>query len=266
VAGMTDARVRLPFVDVLCLTACPLRCAGCTNGMGMPGLKLEVFPLADVAADITAAARVMHAEIACLLGGEPLVHPRIVDLIRHAKASGLCDRVRVLTNGMPLHRMGDDFWAEIDDLKVSIYPGRTPPENVALAKRRQAEHGFDLSFYDVASDPFRAVLTRDVRTPESAQETYQGCWYKTFTRKIEQGHFYRCCTSPSISKTLMGLPPDHDGIALDGLTTETLQEFLDRPTFMESCTRCHGNLGPRLGAWSEERNRDAWLERSMVNG
>lgn len=258
-------RVELPFVDVMVGTACDLRCVGCSNGMGLPGMHLQVFPFERVAADITAAARVMHAEIACLLGGEPLIHKRIVDLMRHTRESGLCDRVRVLTNGIRLHRMGDDFWAELQDLKISIYPGKTPPEALELASARQRAHGFDLSVYDVAADPFRAVHTREPRSPESAQQTYDGCWYKTFTRKIEQGHFYRCCTSPSISQTLMALPPDADGIPLDGLTPAALQTFLDRLTYMNACTRCHGNMGPRLGAWAEERDREKWLGRSAVN-
>lgn len=225
-------------------------------------MAMEVFPFEDLAADITAAATVMRAEIGCLLGGEPLSHPRLVDLIRHTKASGLCGKVRVLTNGIRLHRMKPDFWAELDDLKVSVYPGKTPPENVQLARDMQREHGFDLSFYDVADDPFRAVLTHETRSPESAQATYDGCWYRTFTRKIERGHFYRCCTSPSISQTVLGLPPDADGIPLDGLTPEALSEFLARPTYMSSCTRCHGNMGPRLGAWAEERDRSKWIEAS----
>lgn len=232
----------------------------------MGALRQEVFPVADIERDITNAAKVMHAEVACLLGGEPTAHPELLRLMRFTAKSGLADRVQVLTNGMRLHRMSPEFWAELDWLKISIYPGKTQPENVQLAKDQQAVHRFQLDFYDVAADPFRAVLTVDHRTPESAQATYDGCWYRTFTRKIERGFFYRCCTSPSISQLILGLGPDADGIALDGLTPEALQGFLDQREPAKSCSRCHGNLGPRLAGWSEVRgDRDEWLRQSAVS-
>jgi hypothetical protein len=255
--------IELPLLDLMVCTACELRCCGCTNGMGMLH-RLEVFPADEIERDITLAAEVMHAEIAVLLGGEPLGHPELVRLIRFTKASGIADRVRVLTNGIRLHKMPAEFWAEIEDLKVSIYPGKTPLGNIRLAHEMQQEHGFLLSFYDVAGDPFRAVHTPVARNDESAQQTWDGCWYRSNTRKIERGHFWRCCTSASISQTLLGLPPEHDGLPLEGMTTESLAAFLDRPVFMESCRRCHGNFGPWLEQWSEERDKSKWLTVSAA--
>ena len=185
--------------------------------------------------------------------------------MRHTKASGICDRVQVLTNGMRLHRMTGEFWAELDWLKISVYPGKTPQANIDLAYRRRDEHGFQVELYDVAADPFRAVLTDRARDAQDAQRTYDGCWYRTFTRKVERGYFWRCCTSPSISQTVLGLPPETDGIKLEGLTTERLQEFLDQPEYMQSCTRCYGNMGPRLHQWGEVRgDHEGWMEASTV--
>ncbi len=226
---------------------------------------MEIWSVEQIERDVTSAAKVMHAKVACLLGGEPTSHPELLRLMRFMARSGLADRVQVLTNGLRLHRMTDEFWSELDWLKISIYPGKTPRENVALAERMQAEHGFRLDFYDVATDPFRAVLTEEPRSTESAQATYDGCWYRSFTRKIDKGYFYRCCTSPGISQEVLGLGPDADGIALNGLTPEALTEFLDRREPMASCFRCHGHAGPRLREWSEVRgDRDEWLRRSSV--
>lgn len=256
-------KVQLPLLDLMVGQACDLRCVGCTNGMGMLE-HLPMYRFADLCRDMNDAARVLHTKILVLLGGEPLLHKRLIDLLRFAKGLGIADRVRVLTNGVGLHRMSDEFWDELDDLKISVYPGVTPDENIALAESEQQRRGFSLSFYRVEQQPFRAVLTRHVRSEASAQATYDGCWYRHNTRKLEDGHFFRCCTSPAISKTLLGLPPDHDGLPLAGLTIKRLQKFLDRPTFMDSCRRCHGHSGPVI-AWRENRDRTAWLEESMVS-
>lgn len=255
-------KVELPHVDIMALTACQLRCVGCTNAMGL--VKMEVWPLDQITRDIDAAAEVLHANVACILGGEPLSHPKLLDIMRYAKASPLSDRVQVLTNGMRLHMMKDEFWEELDWLKISIYPGKTQPENVQLARTKAAELGFYLDFYDVAADPFRAVHRDHTASPEVAQKTYEGCWYKTYTRKIEQGYFWRCCTSPSISKEILGLPPETDGIALEGLTPDALRAFLAQPEHMQACTKCYGNTGPRMDGWSEEREKSRWLEASAA--
>jgi hypothetical protein len=233
------------------------------NGMGI--VPMEVWPAEDVLNDVRHAAALMHAGVVCLLGGEPTSHPKLVEIMRGVRDLDLGDRIQVLTNGMRLHRMKPEFWAEVDELKISIYPGKTQPENVELAKAMQAEHGFHLDFYDVADDPFRAVLTDRERTPEEAQQVYDGCWYRTYTRKIERGHLWRCCTSPSISQTILGLAPDVDGIRLEGLGEKALREFLSRPEPARSCSRCYGNLGPRIEQWSEERRgHDEWVAASTV--
>lgn len=250
----------MPLIDVMVGTACELKCVGCTNGMGL--LPQVHFPLAHIEADVEAAASVLHAEVAVVLGGEPLTHRELLPIMRMVAESGIADSVRVLTNGIRLHRMPGEFWAELEDLRVSIYPGKTPPENVELAREKQRIHGFELSFYDVADDPFRAVHTRELRSDESAQETWLNCWYRSNTRKIEAGHFWRCCTSAHISQTILGLAPSVDGLPLDGITEAGLEEFLARDTFMESCRRCHGNTGPQI-AWSEERDKTRWLEASL---
>lgn len=260
---MSDDRVRMPLIDVMVCTTCELRCVGCTNHIG--GLaRFHLFPLDEVKLDIDLAANALHAEVAVLLGGEPLQHPKLVEIMRHAKTSGIADRVRVLTNGIRLHRMSDEFWDELDDLRVSVYPGETPPENVELARARAAEHGFEFSTYDVARQPFRAVLTVEPRSAVSAQETFDRCWYKSNTRKLQRGFLYRCCTSPTIARDVLGRDEGADGVPLAGLTADGLRTFLARAEFMESCTRCYGNLGPELAPWREQRDRTRWLDESMV--
>lgn len=251
----------MPLIDVMVGNACELRCVACTNGIGL--LPMSIFPPDQVKRDIAAAAGVLHADVAVLLGGEPLMHPHLVYLMKITRESGIADRVRVLTNGIKLHKQPDAFWAELQDLRVSVYPGKTPPENVELARTKQADLGFELSFYDVATDPFRGVHTREARSDQSAQQTWDGCWYRSNTRKLEQGYFWRCCTSPHLSKTVLGLDASVDGLALDGITEDALAEFLGRGVFMESCRRCYGNTGPVVAEWSEIRDRDSWLAGSV---
>lgn len=252
--------IRMPLIDVMVGNACELRCVGCTNGIGL--LPMSLFPADEVERDVTLAAGVLRADVAVILGGEPLMHRDLIRLIHSTRESGIADRVRVLTNGIKLEKQPAEFFEAIDDLRVSIYPGKTPPEAVDHARQMAAAYGFELSFYDVASDPFRAVHTHEARSDQSAQETWDDCWYRSNTRKLEQGYFWRCCTSAHLSKTVLGLEPHVDGLALDGITEDALAEYLDRSVFMDSCRRCHGNTGPVLAEWSEIRDRGEWLAGS----
>jgi len=53
--------------------------------------------------------RIFGAKTLRFLGGEPLLHPGIIEFIILAKELGIGRRVQVVTNGILLNRMGERF-------------------------------------------------------------------------------------------------------------------------------------------------------------
>ena len=130
-----------PKLDVQVCDHCNLQCAGC----------LHFAPLAeerflDVEAyerDLSQLAPIDgiedYFEAVMLMGGEPLLHPRLVDIIGITRAHLPRQRVVLCTNGLLLKRMGDNFWRALTEhdvvLLISPYPLRIDYEGLAALAR-----------------------------------------------------------------------------------------------------------------------------------
>src|SRR6202012_3133784 len=73
-----------------------------------------------------------------MVGGEPLLHPDIVELARIARQLRVAPVISLTTNGFLLPRMGDDFWQAIDALTISRYPDPRLSDDAIATIERQA--------------------------------------------------------------------------------------------------------------------------------
>jgi organic radical activating enzyme len=253
--------ILLPHLETNITIACTLRCVGCNHYVGMQS-PAYVNPQ-QVERDLGKLRTVAHAEKYALIGGEPLMHKRIVDILRIAKGSEISDHVEVWTNGMLARRMKEDFWMMVDGLVVSLYPGKLSDADIEYIADKCADYGVALEWKDMRrSSYFTQLLYRETATPEQAHARYRQCWYKSYCHVVDNGFFYRCCTTPFVPKLILGLPEGTDGLPLDGITEEALQAFLKQDETPISCTRCAAHNGRHI-EWREERDPAKWLEASM---
>ena len=99
VASVVPSAIRpRPRQLTMAVTAhCNLRCVGCRYGRDfMPGARLSL----DVACHAITDAKAGGVDTVRLYGGEPLLHPDLPAMVRHATALGL--RTYITTNGTHL--------------------------------------------------------------------------------------------------------------------------------------------------------------------
>src|SRR5690348_4435511 len=99
---MVDKLLR-PSVEFNLTEHCNLSCYGCDHAS--PLLPTRLADLESFQRDLAALSEVFHSREIRLVGGEPLLHPRIVEFMRAARDSGVADSVVIYTNGVLLHRM-----------------------------------------------------------------------------------------------------------------------------------------------------------------
>ncbi len=109
-----------PKLDVQVCDHCNLRCAGCLH---FAPLAQEHFLDAEsYERDLGQLASVDGVEgyfsSVALMGGEPLLHPRLVDIIETTRAHLLQQDVVLCTNGLLLKRMDDGFWRALVECDV----------------------------------------------------------------------------------------------------------------------------------------------------
>lgn len=226
---------------------CNLACRDC-NHLSPIAPKGFVDPEA-LGRDFAVLAKYYQPLMVCLAGGEPLLHPDIVAVINAVRASGISQRVRVLTNGVLLPRMKDAFWESVDDLDISIYPSSKIDTSLIERYKDQAKaFGVQLEIYDFQEfrrafsrqgTDDRALVERIYRACKAAH--VWGCHY------IEAGMLYKCPQSAFIGRMLglSGSEKTRDGIRLrdePGFLDE-LYAYLTSPEPLQACRNCLAAAG-----------------------
>ena len=132
-----------PKLDVQVCDHCNLRCAGCLHFA--PLAEERFLDVDEYERDLSRLASIDGIEgyfgTVVLMGGEPLLHPRIADIVRVTRARLPGQDVVLCTNGLLLRRMGDGLWralAECDvGLLISPYPLRVDYEGLAALARER---------------------------------------------------------------------------------------------------------------------------------
>jgi hypothetical protein len=193
----------------------------------------------------------LRTKLLFVQGGEPLLHPKVVQLLSLCYDSGIAKQCGILTNGKLLPRMHDDFWEMLAtrkmELRMSCYPD-LDPSIVPFVEDMAAKWGFFVRPQQIST--FKPLfLKNDGRT-------YFGCpWNRCLT--IHEGYFYLCPLTAFFPKQFMGLPETIDGIAIEGMTDDRLSAFLAQNKPLETCKICAGARGVDI-PWHQNKSKAEW--------
>jgi len=243
---VTSGAVSTHSLEAHVVDHCNLRCAGCC--VLSPLAPRRLLEPEALARDLAWARAVLRPSIFKLTGGEPLLSPRIVDLARVAKASGIAPVVSLTTNGLLAARASDALLDLLDAITVSIYPGAGIDEAALGALRERAlRHGVSLN--EKRQDDFQA-MTRPSPVPSSGPEAravFEGCWLRHRCHTLRGGRLYACSRPPSVDAFVGagGAIVASDGLSLEprsGLADE-VRAYLERAEPLASCGHCLGGTG-----------------------
>jgi hypothetical protein len=252
-----DGFIDNPALEIMAAHGCNLTCRSCTHAS--PVLRPKDIADPDTTyRDLSRLARFYRPRRVKLLGGEPLLHPDPVALIEAVRATGITDNVTVVTNGVLLPRQGPEFWAAVDDVWVSVYPGYEPAEpEVARWRALSAEHGVEVTLYHY--EQFRESHS-EYGTGDSrlVRRIFNTCEIVNLWRchTVIDGVFYKCPEGYFLP-VLRGEEP-RDGLVLtdgDDLR-EALLAHLNSPEPLYACRFCLGTVG--LAFPHQQVNRRAW--------
>lgn len=260
--------IELPHLETDVTLGCQNSCASC-NHLVVPyrhaaGGPPRTTP-AQVEHDVAHFAKVARTKGWAAIGGEPTMHRDLVDILAVVRASGIADKLELWTHGQTLRKQPPELWRAFDILVLSIYPGKHDAESLAWIERKCADEGLALVVKDERNAPnFHRLLEPVPTSPAATTEKFARCWFRTYSRVLNFGHVFQCCTSPHIPQLLQGREYGADGIAVEGLTEAALLAFLNRTEPLGSCVNCAG-IGNGLSArvdWVEERDPARWVETS----
>jgi len=213
----------------------------------------EKYPLVDsFTSDLEQLAKGLHAKELRLLGGEPLLNDEINLFIKRAKQTQIADQVIVITNGLLLHKMNDEFWENVDGVTITLYPDIFLDERRLETFRDRARQS-GTGFICFTNPMFRTtILTKPQPKDRITDKIFMSCKnvHEDHCHMIHEGKFYKCAVPPFLPEYLekIGLKDyDPDCDAFDIHRSEDifvdLKRFLLSLETMNACCYCLGFLG-----------------------
>jgi GTP 3',8-cyclase len=244
--------IHFPHLETNITTYCQNKCVGCNHLTPLVDKPAHLDPKI-IERDLNIARNIMHANDYTLVGGEPTLHPAIMDIIGIVKRSDIADGMVIYTNGQSMRHLPDDFYREIDQLIVTPYKLDMEEINFIANKCDELNVKFERH-----TTTFTQAFYKKRHSCNDAEEIYRACWFRWNRRVIENGYFHRCCLSPFIPALTGG---KHDGLALNGISENALVEYLNEPV-PDICFTCGSNCGVPIG-W-KETTKENWIADSVV--
>jgi len=245
-----NGKIFTPQLELNVVEHCNLRCVECSHLS--PYVATALLEPNAVARDLAALTSVLHCSSFRFVGGEPLLHRRLIEIIRAVRESDIADRIVVVSNGTLVDRMVDEFFQSIDALDISWYP-QTPvdADKIASVRSRCAQFGARLSVND--KPVFRKVqIDRRIEDDDLAQMIYDSCRnaHVSVCHAIHNGYYYKC-SRPIFTDRYVALKGTDgsdfaraDGIRLhEPNLRDRLIRYIEDERPLKSCWHCLGTAG-----------------------
>ena len=246
---------------------CNISCRSCDH---LAPIAARAFVDPDLLErDLLLLAGCFHARRFLLVGGEPMLHPRLSNLADAVRRSGIADKIVLLTNGLLLHRATEELWQSIDSVEVDVYPGQEPSAADFACVQQASRTGrvelfirpmkaFSVSYSELPNDDPRLV-----------QRLYNTCdkahVWDCFS--VRNGYFYKCALAHIIPSRVVkqnGWSPEQDGVKLDDPNTllTRLGVYLEDVSPLKACRYCLGTVGMRHA--HQRLGRSEWRVPQVV--
>lgn len=173
---------------------CNLNCKGCTHYA--PVAEPEFLDLEEYGRDLARLAELFDHECRWihLMGGEPLLHPEIAKVIRLTREHFSWGKIMVVTNGLLLGQMKEDFWRACRDCRVEISATKYPVACDYESHRQKAQQeGVRFTFYNGGQR--LKTLNRFPLSQaghQHVEDSFLHCVSSNRYLALRHGHIYGC--------------------------------------------------------------------------
>lgn len=234
---------------------CNLNCKGC--GHYCPIAEPEFVSLKNIKKDLKRLSELFSTiGNINILGGEPLLHKDINEIIKITRGFFPSSTINLITNGILIPKMTETFWQALNKFSIRLALSLYPPfeslqENVYQLTKK---YGVYLELRKV-TEFFKGL---DLSGCNNKTETFNGCGYK-ICHFIKDGTISVCGLPHHIrhfNKKFNRTVPQDGVINIHDpeITGEKINEFLNTPT--ETCKYCKPAVNSFAWAISEGKESD----------
>lgn len=186
---------RVLFFDLEVTEHCNLNCKGC--GSLAPLAEEEYLDINVCEHDlkkmsIISGGVVHHISI---LGGEPLLHPQIIEIMAMTRKYFPRGVIYLVTNGILVDKMPEEFWKTLKDSRITLAPTRYPinVDYDAIAAKAK-ERGIAFKFFgnQTEANSHWAHMALDIEGLQYEQHNFMRCINANICAILSNGKFWSC--------------------------------------------------------------------------
>ena len=229
-------RTFLKSIEFQIVDHCNLNCRGCAHFSNISGENYTDARVMVKSMD-QLNRHIGYVYSVALMGGEPLLHPDIVDMIEYTRDRFPISEIRIVTNGLLLDRMPKEFYKACRRNRILIYISKYPPIVKKLPKIEKILSAYGIRYFISSTVRKFSANLRPERVTDSG-EAFEHCGRKTCTI-IKDDRIYLCPISAFVDKFNKRFNTDipvSDGLNLYSCTTKELRRYLKQPA--ETCRYC----------------------------
>lgn len=179
-----------------------------------------------------------------LTGGEPTMHPRLLDFFRITRKYFKKSTVWLLTNGLLLKNFDDEFWKCCSENDIIIEATKYPLNFDYDALQMKAEQ-FGVKYTYYSNEPIKTSIhfSYDVNGQQDPYEQYNLCYFNDgHGRYLKDSKLWHCTVTPNFEhfnkyfdQNIQVSEKDYIDIYSD-VTAEEIQRFFAEPA--PACKYC----------------------------
>lgn len=192
---------RLSYFVLNILDHCNLNCQCCDHFACIA--EKRFVTLAHIQKDVVRMSEIMQGNVDRIgvMGGEPLLHPDLLEILTQTRKYFPKTNVQLVTNGLLLLKQTEDFWTCCRENHVTIVNTKYP---LALDYDAMAEmaknHGVTLEFYgdtgEVTKVSYKAPL--DLEGTQNPVVSFCHCFHSNTLPLLMEGELYACTVAPNV--------------------------------------------------------------------
>lgn len=260
---IVDGKIRPPIsLELIVSDHCNIACRQCNHAS--PIMKKWNVDPDEVFEELSTLAAVYRPIRVKIIGGEPILHPRLHDVLLAVRRSGISHQLVMITNGLLLNRISDEVWRELDEIEISRYPNSgLKDETITTAKKKGWKFNTKLTLSDFSD--FRHTFSGlAIKDSELTKKIFAGCKIANVwgCHALYQGHIFRC--PQSIYAPKIASNDFFDGLELDRRPNfqQRLLTFLNSDHPLQSCSHCVGTNGRKIS--HELVHRSKWSDDMKI--
>lgn len=243
---------------------CNLNCRGCDHFS--PVAKEAYVELNEYKKDIMRLRELFEERFVfmSIMGGEPLLHPQIEEILKISRECLPMVRLVILTNGILLKNMPDSFWVTCKkydiEINLTMYPVNFPYE---WAEKKAKEYGIKYEYTN--EEPIKTLWKSplDISGNMNKEEMFEVCGESNFCISLRQGKLYTCSVAAYVHhfESYFGIDLPYakeNGIDIyEAKTADEIMEFLATP--IDMCRHCDIKGRTYNNPWGQsERKMEEW--------